>query len=66
MRSERRSRRATSGSVREDSRPVVDYANAESIAGLKAAGLGDFSAEHAPRVTPEEAKAQFPRSLRGG
>jgi hypothetical protein len=44
----------------------VDYANAESIAGLKAAGLGDFSAEHAPRVTPEEAKAQFPRSLRGG
>jgi hypothetical protein len=44
---------------------VVDYANAEIIAGLKAAGLGDFSAEHAPRVTPEQAKAQFPRPLRG-
>ena len=45
---------------------VVDVANAEIIAGLKAAGLGDFSAEHAPRVTPEEAKAHFPRPLKGG
>jgi len=45
---------------------VVDYANAEIIAGLKAAGLGAFSAAHAPHVTPEEAKAQFPRPLKGG
>jgi hypothetical protein len=40
---------------------VVDHANAEIIAGLKVGGLGDFSAQHAPRVTAEQAKAHFPR-----